>query len=93
MGIVRHLTEAPGLLVCPSRGARPHKTGPGAMGVHNPHNHRQKKEEIHIIIDKKKKRKKNEKETISEEEKGKKGQDIYFLPAIVCVKGNCFLKI
>ena len=62
MGIVRHLTE-----VCPSHGARPHKTGPGAMGVHSPHYHRQKK-----------KRKKNEnKETISEEEKGKKGQEIY----------------
>ena len=42
MGIVRNLAEALGLLVCPSRGARPHKTGPGAIGVHNPHYMRQK---------------------------------------------------
>ena len=42
MGIVRNLAEALGHLVCPSRGARPHKTGPGAIGVHNPHYMRQK---------------------------------------------------
>ena len=58
MGIVRHLTEAPGLLVCPSRGARPHKTGPGAMGVHNPHNQRQKRRDPHYHRQKKEEKEK-----------------------------------
>ena len=68
MGIVRNLAEALGHLVCPSRGARPHKTGPGAIGVHNPHYMRQKNKRKKI-----EEKKRKMKETKIKKGKEKKG--------------------
>ena len=75
MGIVRNLAEALGHLVCPSRGARPHKTGPGAIGVHNPHYMRQKNKREKIEEKKEKWSKRNLKK-----EKKKRGEKFIFYP-------------